>query len=187
MIDVNEMLKAAEEAYDEKITQLRQAIREQLLIPFCKRYEMAFDSGMGTWTLENELIMIWSSGDWELGKRAKKACGDDDDAHEALTLKAREFVAQPETQELVKALDSLTIWKSTLGCHIAPFVGGSMANQKSKCACEGTGLIPPTDKLPKGGRQAYCPTHKAVRTWPQLQEDGSVQYKELRSDNRGLK
>jgi hypothetical protein len=62
-----------------------------------------------------------------------------------------------------------------------------MANQASKCACEGTGLVPPTSKLPKGGRQAYCPTHKAVRTWPQLQKDGSVEYKELRSNNRGLK
>jgi len=54
-----------------------------------------------------------------------------------------------------------------------------------KCPCKGTGLIPPTHELPKGECQAYCPTHKCKRHWPQMQADGTIQYKEL--GLRGLK
>ena len=46
-----------------------------------------------------------------------------------------------------------------------------------KCACKGTGLIPPTVK--KVDHQVYCPAHPCKRYWPQLQKDGTYQFKEL--------
>lgn len=49
-----------------------------------------------------------------------------------------------------------------------------------KCPCKGTGLIPPTSELKKGGHQAYCPTHRCKRDWPQLQRGGRIEYIELR-------
>lgn len=62
-----------------------------------------------------------------------------------------------------------------------PYPGGTKSIYHvigRKCACKGTGLIPP-DPLVKN--KVYCPTHRVRRTWPQLQTDGSVQFKELNS------
>ena len=49
-----------------------------------------------------------------------------------------------------------------------------------KCICKGRGVFPENSK-----HQVHCPIHKAKRTWPQLQKDGSVIYKEL--DHTGIK
>jgi hypothetical protein len=50
-----------------------------------------------------------------------------------------------------------------------------------KCACKGTGLIPPNSERKGKEVQAYCPLHKDVATqyWPQAQKDGSVRFFEL--------
>jgi hypothetical protein len=54
----------------------------------------------------------------------------------------------------------------------------------NKCACKGTGLIPLPAVL-KGGNQVFCPSHPCKRYWPQLQKDGTYQFKELTRE--GLK
>jgi hypothetical protein len=52
-----------------------------------------------------------------------------------------------------------------------------------KCACKGTGKIPPVKPLNEC--QAFCPVHRCQRYWPQAQADGSIQFKPL--TRNGLK
>ena len=49
----------------------------------------------------------------------------------------------------------------------------------SKCACKGTGLIPPNNERIGKEPQAFCPLHPCKRYWPQAQADGSVRFFEL--------
>ena len=48
-----------------------------------------------------------------------------------------------------------------------------------KCACKGTGLVPPNNERIGKEPQAYCPLHICKRFWPQQQKNGSVEFKEL--------
>ena len=52
-----------------------------------------------------------------------------------------------------------------------------------KCVCNGTGLFPP--HAPKCTTQSFCPQHRIQRHWPQLQKDGSVQFKKLYPSGSG--
>jgi len=73
-------------------------------------------------------------------------------------------------------------------CEITFFVPApvSLYNVDSKkCACKGTGLIPPKGTVPEGTNQVFCPQHRIKRTWPQAQKDGGVEFKEV--TNKGLK
>jgi len=50
-----------------------------------------------------------------------------------------------------------------------------------KCACKGSGLVPPPAERVGKEPQAYCPKHPCVRYWPQQQKDGSIAFKECAS------
>jgi hypothetical protein len=43
-----------------------------------------------------------------------------------------------------------------------------------RCACKGTGLVPPSKDRIKNEPQAYCPKHPRQRFWLQTQKDGTT-------------
>jgi hypothetical protein len=186
-MDVKSLLRAAEDRYDEETEKIGQAVREELLIPFCDKHNMDFDSGMGCWSIENDLINIYGAKNyWDVNQKAYKAAKNDAEC-EKIVMKAQAFRELPETEALVEILEERTMRGASIGCNIASYTPGGSTMGKPKCACEGTGLIPPTNVLPKGEHQVYCPMHRIPRYWLQMQAYGGVVSKELRSNNRGLK
>jgi len=118
-MNVNELLEKATELYDEEVTKIENKIREELLIPFCKKHHMKFDAGMGSWSLDNEIINIYGSHKeyWEVPKETLHKAKDDDE-FDALCEKARAFREDSETVSLVEALESPTLRGVSIGCNI---------------------------------------------------------------------
>lgn len=157
-MDIKELMEAAEGMYDAETDRIGWVIREGMLIPFCDRYGMIFDSGMGCWSLESDRIFIYGSqpGYWEV-KRAYLAAAKDDDEYDDMYLKVRAFRELPEVEGLLKVLDVSTLRGASVGSNIGSYKPGD-------------------------GSKA-----RGVFLWPQLQGDGSVEYKELREDGGGLR
>jgi len=55
-MDFKQKLKDAEEVFFESIRDIQDEIRTQLIAPFCDKYSMTFDSGMGGFCFEHEVI-----------------------------------------------------------------------------------------------------------------------------------
>jgi hypothetical protein len=161
-MNIRERMTTAEEHYAEEISKIAQAVREELLIPYCDKHKMNFDSGMGTWSLENDMIYIYGYREdyWDLKETYTADMNDDE--YDAALSKAKELRYLPETIDLINALAAVTLPRVDVGCEIESYKHGPKAS--CDCACKGLGLIPPTAELPKGGRQVYCPRHRIKRT-----------------------
>lgn len=114
-IDIEKRLAYARDIYNAEIEKIQKDIREQLLIPVCDKHRLKFDAGMGSFSLENDLIITYSSTDWKVKDEAvAKAQTDEeyDQVHEI----AKAFFNRDDIQELLTALSGNTMHYK--GCTI---------------------------------------------------------------------